>query len=120
MSSQKSGSTVVSELARQVISQLRVAPGTERTLAQLYERIEAEDLVQLHAVVWALVRRGRVEAMFRVRSPYGEHGNLGYFVAFDEIPEVMIDEWLDEPQSFRVTDDDVEVVFREAHEETPR
>lgn len=112
MSSRKSGSTAASELARQVLAQLRVAPGTERTLAQLYETLEAEDLVRLHAVVWALVSGGRVEAKFRVRSPFGEHGNLAYFDALDQIPYEMIDDWLDEPKSFRVSDDDVEVVFR--------
>ncbi len=96
-----------------MLAQLRVAPGTERTLAQLYENIEAEDLMRLHAVVWALVGRGRVEAKLRVRSPYSGHGNLGYFDAFDQIPKEMNDTWLDEPQSFQVSDEDVVVVFRE-------
>lgn len=120
MSSQKSGTTVASELARQVLAQLQVAPGTERTLAQLYEFIDAEDLKQLHAVVWALVRRGRIVAKLRVRSPFGDHPNLGYYDTFDQIPDPLEDDWLDEPVSFPLKRADVVVVFRASQPEARR
>lgn len=112
MSSQKSESTVDSELASEVLERLGVTADAEYNLAQLYEATAASSLIALDRVLWALVERGQVKVRYRVRSPYGEHLVIDHFDHYSDIPPALEDMWLEPPQPFRVEADDIDIVFR--------
>lgn len=81
-------------------------PESRHTAAQIYEKIDVEDMTTLRAALSELEAAGTLSKVYSVKGRWSGCG-LEDFARREDVPDTMEDEWLDEPLEFAVGDGDI-------------
>lgn len=81
-------------------------PESRHTAAQIYEKIDVDDMTTLRAALADLEATGALSKVYNVKGRWSGCG-LEDFAQREDVPETMEDAWLDEPLEFEVGDGDI-------------
>lgn len=81
-------------------------PESRHTAAQIYEKIDVDDMTTLRAALADLEATGALSKVYNVKGRWSGCG-LEDFAQREDVPDTMEDEWLDEPLEFEIGDGDI-------------
>lgn len=84
---------------------------TEKTLEQLCEALSI-DVDTIANILQNLLKENKIEAVYRICSPFGDKDGLKDFENFNDIPKMIEDETQDLPVKFNIGLTNIKVIFK--------